>query len=422
MNVSPREIAYLAVLGSLREESFVEDKIETWRQSCQPAARDLHFCQAIAYGAVQMALALDYLAEQLTAKHKLKLKLKERALLRLALYQCYFMDRVPLFAIANESVAIAKRYCSQHFGQFLNAILRKTADVPLALPRAQSIEGMSIRYSYPPYFVSELVRDYGPEQAVSIMEVGNAPGRIMVRQRNGAELMPAHGIVEGLKPLSYVSFPMAEVSDVSQLPLIAASADFYIQNITPAALMHRLCAQGTSPVKLLDLCASPGGKLLAAHDFLPQAELFANDVSEEKLMRLRQNMQKYGMQAKLSCLPGENYPQTAQFDVVILDVPCSNTGVLHKRPEARWRISEESLDALEKTQLRLIEHACQLLAPQGCIWYMTCSILKRENELLIQKACRNFGLVVYQQQDTILPNLQGWDGGFACSLQIAQRH
>jgi len=170
------------------------------------------------------------------------------------------------------------------------------------------------------------------------------------------------------------------------------------------------------PNSILDLCASPGGKTLLVHDLFPGAKLFANDISEQKMKKLSQNCQKYHLDASLSCCKGEDFVSEQLFDLIMVDAPCSNTGVLSKRPEARWRFSPETFKDLEETQLKLLGHAVTLLSPQGEIWYLTCSILDFENEKLIQQVCQKYDLQV-RTQLTIYPSEAGLDGGFACALQ-----
>lgn len=417
--LNPREAAYLALLASLREERFMSETLEQWQKKMSPQPMDFRFAQQIAYGASQMALALDYLAEQLSDKKSLSLKQKERALMRLALYQYYFLDRVPIYAITNEMSKIARKYCHSLFVNYLNATLRKLATGTPELPSGDLPRDLSIRYSFPTFFVQELINDYGLEQAKEIMVAGNSPAPTMVRIRPGYTESNTKSLV-GTEPLLSTPCAVAVIKDPAQLHNLAVSPNVYIQNVTPAVLLGTLSQKlGTSPNRILDLCASPGGKLILAHDFFPNAALFANDVSEEKMERLTVNCQKYGLSVSVSCGAGEEFSSSELFDVIILDVPCSNSGVLNKRPEARWRLSEASLAALEQTQLRLIQHAKTLLAPRGVLWYMTCSILKKENENLIQRACNLYGLELHHQQ-SILPNASGWDGGFACALKLSK--
>jgi len=421
--IKAREAAYLAVLSSIREECYMIDFLEKWGHSNNPSTIDFNLAKEIAYGTMRMSLALDYFGQHFADKKKLNLKSKEKILLRTAIYQRAFMDRIPLYAIANETIDIAKRHCHNTFVGFLNALLRKMdQDLPL-LPQGNSIQEMSIRYSYPPLFIEELIQNRGLATTEKILDAGNQPAPTVIRFRpqGGSDLSKTDP--EGISGINLISKEpclMGIINDTSLIPKIAASSDYYIQNATPATLVTRLCQQlPSNPEFILDLCAAPGGKIIAVHDFFPKARLFANDSSQERLHLLASNCAKYQIPVTLSCSKGEEVHYIQRFDVIILDVPCSNSGVFNKRPEARWRLTSEALQKLEKIQLNLIQNAINLLSPGGVIWYMTCSILKKENEEIIEKACQQYNLHVGKEgfQETILPNSEGWDGGFACSLK-----
>lgn len=409
--MNSREAAFLALLHSLRGERYISDYLEDWFIQEKPHAQDYHLAQQIAYGSAQMALALDFLALQVSEKKKIHLKLKEKALLRTALYQIYFLNRIPHYAIVDETIKVAKNYFHKYFVSYLNAILRKSGEVELKLPQHNDASSLSIRYSFPILYVSELMHHYGEEKTLEILRASNHPAVTMARLRN-----PTHSSVDWISiikdPLPVVIIPPIEMFK------IVKSADFYIQNVTPVQLMSQLCEKLTiAPQVILDMCAAPGGKSLAVHDFFPEAQLFANDVSEDKLIKLKENFQKYEIQAHVLCNLGQDIALEEKFDLIILDVPCSNSGVLNKRPEARWRLNEENSQLLEKTQWALLEKAKTLLKPHGQIWYMTCSILPHENEKMVDRACRDLGFKELHRQ-LILPNLEGWDGGFASALKI----
>jgi 16S rRNA (cytosine967-C5)-methyltransferase len=392
----PRDASFRALCAANKEESTLAESLEFWNRQAAPSAKDFHLAQEICYGVQRRMLSLDYLGKLLNHPQPLKLKSKEKTILRIALYQFYFLERIPTYALVDESVRLAKRHCHVRFANFLNAILRKLEDKTLALPQGNSVEEMSTAHSYPPYFIHQLLSQYGLSQTKDILTSLNLPAQLMARKR--------------ARELSMLSF----TSD--QREEIAKSKEFYIQNITPATIIHSLAKESSSPQTLLDLCAAPGGKLLAAHDLFPDALLFANDISSKRLERLRSNFTKYEIDAEVTCFSAENYPEERLFDLIILDVPCSNSGVLHKRPEARWRISPESIEELSKLQMSLLQKAKRLLSPQGEIWYITCSILSQENEEIVAQAAK-IGLQSAGPYLKYLPNQQGWDGGFACKLK-----
>ena len=133
-------------------------------------------------------------------------------------------------------------------------------------------------------------------------------------------------------------------------------------------------------------------KLIAAHDLFPRAKLYANDSSERRLQKIRENLTKYKIEAELSTGYGEEFHSLHHLDLAIVDVPCSNSaGSFNKRPEARWRLTPEEIRALTETQFKLLQSAKELISDHGVIWYITCSILKDENEDMISRACKDWG-------------------------------
>ncbi|MBS4167860.1 transcription antitermination factor NusB [Parachlamydia sp. AcF125] len=413
---NPREAAFLAVYAFLKEGKFLAESLEEWKQRESPSPLDFAFAQDVAYGSVRMALTLDFTAKSMAKRQTLSLKIKEKALLRTALFQAAFQTTTPLYAIGHESVDLAKKYCHATFVSFLNALLRKAEKGLPPIPQENTPQDLSIRYSYPLPLVEAFLANFGLDTCKQILELGNRPSTTMVRLRPQTSL--THNEQDKLTRVPQLPPPLAFIKEASDIPLFARSPHFYIQNGTPYLLMEHLRQGAPPPGTILDLCASPGGKLLLAHDFYPSAPLFANDVSLPKIRTLQENCQKYQLEATLTCTKGEFYIANQRFDLIIVDAPCSNTGVLNKRPEARWRFSDQVLKQLEDTQLRLLSHAHTLLSEQGEIWYMTCSILSQENQKLVQKISRQCGLFM-RTSHTILPNTLGLDGGFACALRLS---
>lgn len=405
-HLSAREHAFLALRSYWREGQY----LVRWFEKAGDFFvhdQDIALAREIAYGVVRRKKSLDYLIEQLLDEgHTLKVKLKEKIILRMALYQYYFMDRVPLYALVDEAVSLARKYCHSIFVKFVNALLRKLEGKVLSLPS----DDLSVNLSYPKFFVEQLIEDYGVETAKAIMAQGNNPGVTMVR------------LLDESKSLSEeVAFQTEEkdvfvVRDRLALGASLAPRDYYIQNIASVKLLRFLARGVEMPQRVLDLCASPGGKTLLLKGLFPEAKYYANDINGNKLSRLKENFERYGVEAALNMGRGEDFVFDDEFDIIVLDVPCSNSGVLNRRPEARWRIDKEHLSTLETEQLSLIGHAVKGLSFRGQLWYMTCSILKRENERVVAEACHKYGLRVCGEMKTLLPNEKGCDGGFACAL------
>jgi 16S rRNA (cytosine967-C5)-methyltransferase len=384
--MKPRLAAFTALLSAMQDEGFITDRLEDWSKKDQPDGRDYGLALEIASGSCRRGLTLDEIARQLTESGSLKLKLKERALLRTALYQRYFMDRVPLHAIVNETVEIAKMAGMQGKCAFFNALLRKTETFEPQI----SEKNWHLSESMPQPLIDAFVAAFGSAQTKTLLKVFNHSFPPMARKIGNIE---------------YVTLNSPE-----EVKKAARSDQWYIQNITPGLLVKSL--NDRIPSSILDLCASPGGKLLLAHDLYPQAELYANDLTEGKLKTLKENLGKYHLKATLTLGKGEEYPQGKLFDLIIIDAPCSNTGVLNKRPEARYRYQAGQFHSLQSA---LIGRAKELLSPKGVIWYLTCSLLPEENRELVESACKTFDLKLIKDH-LELPDETGKDGGYGALL------
>ena len=380
--ITSREAAFLSLM---KGDAFIDETVELFALSFLDRA----LAYEIAAGTMRMKRWLDAAAKRLTKTGKLPEKRRERLLLEMALYQCYFLTRMPLHAICNEMVELAKKYTSSHFASFLNAIIRKVDRT--AIPKSDELP---IEHSYPDYFVTTLINTYGKEAAVTILQAGNRALPLFARKR------PSCGceIVE------------------EALQTIINDPNYYIQNPSQPSLMKKLTETlPTPPLRILDLCAAPGGKTVLLHDLFPKAHIVCNDISEGRLSKLRENLSKYGIEAEVSCQNGQNATFSEAFDLIVIDAPCSASGVLYKCPEARWRIEKSEIEALQKKQKDLLKHASSLLKKTGTLWYMTCSILPQENEQVIQWMGQESMKRIHTQHIQ-LPNSDGFEGGFAASI------
>lgn len=402
--MNARTIAYLALMAYEEKGLFLYDFIEEHKSQLTPL--DLALAYELSCGTMRMQRYLDFAAKTLSDKQRLPAKKKERLLLRLALYQCYFLSRMPLHAIGKETIDVAKKYTQPQFGKFLNAVIRKVdREKPPACPEIDSA------YSYPSFFVERLITHYGKEKTIAILDLQNRPTKLMARIRDTTGTVSATLLEKSTRHNEMLVFEKGE-----NLADLHKSAQLYIQNSTQPTLIKQLAKQlNKAPQAILDLCAAPGGKTVLVHDLFPDAKIHANDVSQAKLLRLKENLKKYGIAAQITCEKGELLSLDASFDLIIVDAPCTNSGVLYKCPEARFRISQASLSELQNQSLALLKNAKKHLKKGGKIWYLTCSILPEENEHLCALACQELGL---KQEASFLqlPNEEGFEGGFGAQL------
>lgn len=401
-----RHAAFFALLNWHQKGTFLWDSLEKWKVDKAPSPSDLNFAYELACGSLRMQRQLDYIIK--TVIKKRPAKEKERIILRLALYQYYFLPNIPAYAVVDSSVKLAKEQCHSSFASFLNAVLRKIERKPI------ETTDLGIVHSYPDLFVELLSSAYGLEKCVDILERGNKPSAL-------TGLLYTQSDAAGAKPLED---PLIASCGLKMYFLDAPNPIFYIQNRTQPKLLAQL-SKGLKekPKRILDMCAAPGGKSLLLHHLYPDAKLTVNDSSQHKIKRLSENLQRFSCNAKICnaeilCQNGEELQSDHRFDLILIDAPCSNSGVLYKCPEARWRITEETLNALAETQRKLIARAMHLLTQNGKIWFMTCSILPQENEQHIAALAQELGLQVDGDYALQLPDFEGHEGGFACQLSL----
>lgn len=382
----PRDVAFLALDAYFREGIFVDETLEKFKKDL--SMRDFALAYELASGVVRRKNTLDTMAVKLLATPK---KRPEKVLLRLCLYQMLFLDRIPDFAIGDEMVGLAKRYTSVVYAKFLNSFLRKNLS-NCSLDDLTELE----KLSYPDFFSDRLVARYGKNKALEIMELGNTKVPHFARDRQEMTMVALDG---------------------KNLDDFATNKRYYIQNPTQFAIYSEL-KNGLKaiPKSILDLTASPGGKTILLHDFFPDAVLFANDLNDKKVAKLKENLKKYKIDATLSAASGLQFPEYRKFDLVVVDAPCSNTGCLYKCPEARWRLNAKELEASVDLQRKLLQKAINIVAPGGTIWYSTCSILPEENEELVASIPQ----LKVLSQTLVLPNKEGNEGGFGAFLTCAK--
>jgi 16S rRNA (cytosine967-C5)-methyltransferase len=377
--MNAREAAYHALLNWQQKGTFLWDSLEYWKKKEKPRKEELDFAYELACQTVRYYGYLEQVAKKIATQ--LPKKQKERLLLFLGLYQRIFLPNIPLYAVVDTAVAIAKKEGLTNFSRFCNAILRKP------LPEDSEVEILFA--SYPPFLIDCLKRQYGKNELLNLLKMGNR-----------RTLLHATTFENG---------------KIENAPCDEITSNSYIQNCTPVTLVKSLASNmKKAPKRILDLCAAPGGKTLLLSHLYPEAILVANDLPH-KIKLIEENRDRFARTFEIHEGAAQEYPQGELFDLILVDTPCSNTGVLYKCPEARWRVSEQSLKQLEELQLSIVKRAVELLAPGGTLWYMTCSVLEQENELFCKKVAELFSLTEVKSL-ALLPNETGNEGGFACAF------
>lgn len=336
-----------------------------------------------------------------------------RPILWLGLTQLLLLDGISDHAALHETLEAAKaaRFPKAMIG-FANGLFRNAQRQQKDLYAWLEKQPVWVRLSHPEALYHRWEEKWGAEKAEAICRWNQERSRTFVRATPATrqvtdELTPVEG-----HPGFYL---LARGMSPTRLPDFAEGA-WYVQDPSTAIAPALLDARAGEQV--LDACAAPGGKSALIAEALGQAGkgLLAMDAHPGRLERLRENMLRLGLSGVETRCGEMRDLAEASFDAILLDVPCSNTGVLQRRPEARWRFTRRKLREHTDLQSRLLDDAVRLLKPGGRILYSTCSIEPEETtEQITDFLSRHPGFAL-ESQRLLLPGEENCDGAFAARL------
>ena len=379
--------------------------------------RDRALCQELVYGVIRQRGALDWLVEQRTDGRRQPALVQ--MLLRLGLYQIFWLDRVPDHAVVNEAVALSRRCDIGRATGFINAVLRQSlreADAMRASLETLRETHPAIAYSHPDWLVRRWQAQWGKADTISLLEWNNQPADNYIRlntlrsssPEHEGELMQFDWTRKSIRRLFANSIP-------TMLPGFAEGA-FYIQD--PSTLLAVDMLNPRPGEAILDLCAAPGGKATAiAARMENDGRVVATDIREDRLKQLRENCDRLGTDCVEVMPLGADVREL--FDSVLADVPCSNTGVMRRRVDLRWRLQPRDIQATTKLQCEILRRAARNVRPDGLLIYSTCSLEPEENEQIVKSFLERNRAFRLETERTLLPWRDGVDGAYAAALRLA---
>ncbi len=357
------------------------------------------------YGVIRHRSLLDFVIQQFRPTG---LDMPTRQVLRLGIYQLYKM-RIPDHAAVYETVNIAGPART-----LVNAVLRRSI-----AERAHVLEQLEhsppfIRYSHPEFLWQKWVARYGEKPTEKLCEWNNQPARIYVRA-NRLRVTPGE-LIESLPETK----PLPEREDcfeVDRLPIFwLTSGVAYVQD--PSTLMPCDLLAPHAGEAVLDACAAPGGKTGYLAQLMDnRGRLSACDYDKTRLCRLEHNLSRLGVaNAEVVLIDWLHNPppfdQNA-FDAVLLDAPCTNTGVIRRRIDVRWRLTAHDFPRMQRLQLRILESVLPYLKPGGRLVYSTCSLEPEENEEVVERIKNSAPMLEFVSSQNLCPSRDGYDGAFA---------
>ncbi|GAB6935854.1 16S rRNA (cytosine(967)-C(5))-methyltransferase RsmB [Calditerricola yamamurae] len=353
--------------------------------------RDKALVTELVYGTLKRQNTLDWFLARLLTRPLAELALWVKVLLRLSLYQLYYLTRVPSHAVVYEAVEIAKRRGHKGIAALVNGVLRRAVregKQPLVSPDLPALARKALELSHPEALIARWEDVYGPEETRAMCEANNAPAPVAVRVnplKGSREEVAAHLAAEG-----WASVPSPLAPDGLRITggpdNIVRSVSYRAGYVTVQDESSMLAARLLDPLpgaRVLDLCAAPGGKAThLAERMGNRGEVVAVDDHAHKIPLIAENAARLGLTiVRPVCADGreagERWPEA--FDAVLLDAPCSGYGVIRRRPEIKWRKTDVDVEALVPLQRELLEAAARALKPGGVLVYSTCTVEPREN-------------------------------------------
>lgn len=431
--VNVRAQAARCITAVIGEGESLTTALELSRSVVAP--RDVGLLYEMSFGVLRHFYQLTYLTDQLLSK---KLKPRDKdilALILVGLYQLVYM-RIPNHAALNETVAATRSLSKQWARGLVNAILRRYLRESKDL--LQKAAGVAFVRSEMPEWLAQRLQDAWPEYWPLLCEASQSHPPMSLRVNRArldrasyAQQLAAVEIASEVIPATPAGLELCQPVAVEKLPGFEAG-DVSVQDAA-AQLACELLAPANAD-RVLDACAAPGGKTAALLEYAAaqqrKIDLSAWDNSEQRLQRLRDGLQRLGHQATVRCVDvsdAEAVSKAGRFDCILLDAPCSATGVIRRHPDIKLLRRESDIVNLVKTQSLMLASLWAILEPGGRLLYATCSILPDEN---VQQVTR-----FLQQHDDakeipihadwgeaqtvgrqILPGQQGMDGFYYALL------
>lgn len=382
--------------------------------------RDHALLQEICYGVLRQLPRLESISQALMEK---PLKGKQRVfhfLILVGLYQLSFM-RIPAHAAVGETVEGAQDLKGPRLRGLINAVLRNYQRDQEGLD-AQATSHDAGRYGHPGWLLKLLKESY-PEQWQQIVEANNSKAPMWLRVNHQHHTRAEYQAL--LEQADIVTTPHAQAEDalcletpcdVHQLP---GFAEGWVSVQDAAAQLALTYLAPQAGELILDCCAAPGGKTAHILERTPESQVVAIDCDETRLKRVRENLQRLQLTAQVIC-GDARYPQQwwqgEQFDRILLDAPCSATGVIRRHPDIKWLRRADDIAALAELQREILDAMWQQLKPGGSLVYATCSITPQENRLQVKAFlertpdARLVGSDPAQPGRQILPGEEAMDG------------
>ena len=390
-------------------------------------------------GVLRWHWKLDFFLNQFLKKPLRNKDHDVKLLLLMALYELVELN-TPDYAVVNEAVSASKALGKQWAKAMINGVLRNfIRDQEIVLKKMES--NQEAYYSHPYWLIAQLKKDW-PDHWQAILEANNQRPPLWLRvnaAQNKTEaykaLLDEQCLSSSLHDLAPQALKLEQGVDVTGLPGFAQGA---VSVQDAGAQFAAVLLDVQKGQRVLDLCAAPGGKTCHVLELEPEIKsMTAVELEEKRMSRVKENLSRLNLEAELIVADAseDSWWDGKQFDCIMVDAPCSSTGVIRRHPDIKVLRWEEDIKSLADIQQKILQQAWQMLAPGGKLLYVTCSVLRQENEAqianllatqnnvveldLIEEGSSEWG-VACKHGRQLLPGEHDTDGFYFCALSKSE--
>ena len=394
--MTERLVAYETLLLCEKEKQFSNIALTNGIKKYGFEGRERDFYTQLVYGVIERQITLDYLIQQYTGKSVKRLDKPVVIILRLAIYQIKFLDKIPNSAAVSEAVKMASRFASRAKG-YINAVLRRIAESEIVYPdRSNWVEYASVFYSVNRDICALLKEQYG-DSADDILAAYNQIPRLTLQVNSRMHTPKSFIETYQLNATPVLPFPyavrMRDKFSVSAQPFWE-NGEAFVQDL--ASQLTTLVLDPASDMTVVDVCSCPGGKSFSAANTMvnrqklnetSMGKIYSCDLHDSKLPLIEKGAKRLGFEMIQTICHDATTPIPElknKAQRVICDVPCSGLGVVSKKPEIRYKDIAE-VKALPELQYRILCASSEYLSEDGILVYSTCTINKKENEEIVKR-------------------------------------
>lgn len=391
-----RSIALEAIIDILERNKFADDVLSSVLDNHKLKRKDRSLVTELIYGVTRQKLTLDYLLSKVSKKELNQLSFNIRNILRLAVYQLEY-TRIPEYAAVNSAVEMTKTIESYKASSFVNGVLRnlvkKRKQIKFPKMSKNTDYALSIRYSHPQWLVKKWLDVYGLDSTIGLLSFNNMPSQTTINVNTNkssikevTKELKENNINPTQSQISPTCLKLGNVGAVIKLPGYY-EGHWFVQDEVSSLVVDILDPKPDDFI--IDFCSAPGVKTVQiANKMENKGKIIAIDISETRLNKIKENCYRLSA-TNIETITADAskfvYEGKKLADKILIDAPCSNTGVLSKRADARWQRKPKDIETLSNLQYNILKNATKSLKPKGTLVYSVCSIEPEEGIDLVKK-------------------------------------